>query len=377
MSDEKETTSIVLHAPGAISVSAHAHAERAKATALAKFHVALMARRDFGQVRSVLLREMEQPALAERVEYSVPRAGGRITGPSIHLARAVSRAMRNLDEYAEIVSEDDETRTVKVTVTDLEANNSHSLEFTLRKVMERRDLRNGQVAVGTRVTSDGRTVFLVEVSEQELLQAQRAQEARAFRSCILHHCPSWLVDEALSVAKSVRGKNVDPEADVKRVIDDFDIKLRITPENLAEYLGHPAMASTPDELDELRGLFTALMSGEVKWRDVMREREKSGDAAPTRRSPVAEKLDQKRAAAASKKPSNGSPAEPRRGSVGNIKFHTWTRRGERWHGEWEDTQEEMRGVVSCAPGGGELRSESGPALTDDVARACAEMWRPA
>lgn len=71
----------------------------------------------------------------------------------------------------------------------------------------------------------------------------------------------------------------------------------------------------------------------------------------------------------------GEPGVPRRGVFGGIRFHTWKRLGDRHHGEWEDTTEELRGVVSCAPGGGDVRSESGPDVTEDVARACAEMWR--
>jgi hypothetical protein len=68
---------------------------------------------------------------------------------------------------------------------------------------------------------------------------------------------------------------------------------------------------------------------------------------------------------------------PRIGSVGNIKLHTWSRRAARWLGEWEDTVELLRGSVSCLPGGGDIRAESGPDVTEEIARACAEMWRPA
>jgi hypothetical protein len=382
---------LMVQQPAAIAHgnNAHAMAERAKAHVLARFHMAMIRPRDPMQVRATLLKEVELPALAEIAEYCIPRGGKDIRGPSIHLARAARRAMKNLEIFSEIIDEDTESRTVRCTALDLENNVSESLEFRLRLVQERKQLRRDQKPVGTRVNSEGQTVYLVEVSEQELLMAQRAQEARAFRSCILGLCPGGLIDEARAVAKAVREAKIkrDPAAEIKRIVDAFD-DLGVTPENLAAYLGAPITQCAPAQIEQLRAVYETVKTGELVWSAIQADAERrradaAGFSDNKSKSPILETIERK-AAAREQRKNGGAKVEPPSAAermpsaahdqVTGAKWREWKLKGERWHGEWEWPQQELYGVISCLPGGEDVAHVSGNSLPDELRTFVRYAW---
>src|SRR4051794_31308457 len=53
--------------------------------------------RDVSKALEQMRQACSQRALADRAFYSVPRAGGRIEGASVHLARELARCWCNLD----------------------------------------------------------------------------------------------------------------------------------------------------------------------------------------------------------------------------------------------------------------------------------------
>jgi hypothetical protein len=57
----------------------------------------------------------------------------------------------------------------------------------------------------------------------------------------------------------------DPTAATKKMADAF-AALRIMPNELAEYLGHPLDQSSPAEIVELRAVYQAIKDGETTWK---------------------------------------------------------------------------------------------------------------
>jgi hypothetical protein len=69
----------------------------------------------------------------------------------------------------------------------------------------------------------------------------------------------------------------DPDAERKALADAF-ANIKITAAMLAEYLDAPISEMDPAALVELRAVYLAVKSGEVKWTDLMANKELEPDA---------------------------------------------------------------------------------------------------
>lgn len=352
------------------SAGALALAEQAKAEALARYQIALARPRDMDVVRQRLLQECRRVSLAEDAEYEIPRGGSKVRGPSIRLAEAVQRALGNIRATTQVVHETADARTVRVVVEDVEANSSHSGEIVVRLTQERRSLRKGQEAIGTRVASDGRTVYLVEVSEAEQYQAQQSGVSRLLRTLILRHAPAGLVSEALDVCRqTLRAQDTAaPEQQRQRLADAF-ASIGVGADHLSEYLGHPLAQCSPAQMERLRGVYAAIRDGSTTWSDVTAEDSEEVAPEPQPRSTKAHAVRER--IRASKAGCEAVPKEfqPRVGAVGNgIRWHEWQLSGDLWHGEWSDDEGETGSVV-CSRDGRILDGDS-----DGLHEAVAWAW---
>ncbi len=382
------------------SSAAIALAEQSKATVLARYQMALMRPRNMDQVRRALLRECERPSLAEVAEYALPRRdkeGNKkwIKGPSIRLAEVVARALGNIYTESVVIAEDDFTRTVRVTVMDLESNISFSGDVVCRKVAERRRLMEDQEYISTRVNSEGRTVYVVAVSEPEQLQQQNAAISRILRNHILRLLPGGLLDEAIQKCRATQGKQdkADPDAHRHRLVDAF-AELGIEPDDLVEYLGYPLDECTPETISNLRAVCTSIRDGQVSWATIVEKRahrrsqeeHEQKKPRPSKASQVREKVQARRSTKpASKKkggrqtksrppqaPNDATPAAkdaptdsvletPRIGSGddGVTRWKEWRQSDEPgwWFGEWSQPDDDRSGVVLT--NGADVKYESG------------------
>src|SRR6516164_676472 len=100
-------------------------------------------RRDEDVIRERLLNECRRPRFAETARYRKPIGKG-IEGMSIRFAEAFLRYYGNVSVDVMTISEDDESRTLRVTVLDLETNASFSSESTIQKTVERNSIRDGE-----------------------------------------------------------------------------------------------------------------------------------------------------------------------------------------------------------------------------------------
>jgi hypothetical protein len=295
-------------------------AVREKAMVEARYTIALNRPRNIDAAWQRLERECKRPAFAQHAIYRKPIGEG-IEGPSIRLAEAAAQALGNILVETPTWFDDIEKRIMRVVVVDLESNMTYSKDVTIMKRVERSRLGEGQTAIRQRVNSRGRTVYLVEATDDEILNTENALVSKALRTLLLRVIPGWMIEEAMLVVRATRANENarDPDDAKRRVLSAF-ASLNVTVEQLTEYLGHDAGQLAPKELDELRALYTTLKEGETTWKEVADARAAEREpAAPAAQNPepaqggvesLKKKLARGRSAGQSEQPPASTPAAP-------------------------------------------------------------------
>lgn len=275
---------------------------QAEASVRARFVMAMQRPRSWDDVRVRLLQECARPGFAEVARYRKPIGQG-VEGPSIRFAEACARYAGNLGVETATTYEDATKRIIHVTACDYETNASFSADVTVAKVVERKNAKGRSVA-GQRTNSFGDVVYLVEATEDELLNVTNALVSKATRTLILRLIPGDIVEEAQDACMRTLSDRAakDPSGERKKLCDAF-ASLGVMPADLARYLGHSLDALQPAELVELRKVFGTIRDGETTWREILATREggaaeAEGDGAPKKAATFADKLRGRRRAPA-------------------------------------------------------------------------------
>jgi hypothetical protein len=241
-------------------------AERARASVEARFIMARRFPRDMDKVRTSLLKACQNPTFAKVAIYRKPIGEEGIEGPSIRMAEEVARCMGNIATEVDTVYDDVQKCIIAIGATDLESNLTHPLSVLVQKTVERKKPRDGTIIRGQRINSYGDVVYLVEATDDEMLNKTAALVSKALRTCLLRLAPEWLLNEAMKMAYKTRADEdaKDPDEARKTIIDSF-MGIGVDPPKLIEYVGHALDSLTPKELNELRGLFVAIRDGEANW----------------------------------------------------------------------------------------------------------------
>lgn len=276
--------------------AAIAMAAKQKAIVEAKYMMAIARPRDYDKVRQDMLKDASRPNFANVAIYHKP-VGKGVEGPSIRFVEAAIRNMRNIDTNAETISEDDERRIIRVSVTDLESNSSYSQEITVTKTVERQKLPQGEKPIRVRINSNGKQVYILHGTDDDIMNKQNALVSKAIRTLGLRHVPGEIVDEALQTVRRTMAKQdaADPDASKNRLIDAF-AQLGVSVESLKDYVGHELSALDPNELQTLRAIYSAIKDGEITWKAVMDDKaEKDSEAKQATKNgkPAAPKTAQK------------------------------------------------------------------------------------
>lgn len=253
--------------------AATAVAAQAKALVEARYIMAVRRPRDMDVVRERMLKECCRPSFAAVARYQKPIGKDRSkwpTGPSIRFAEAAVRCMTNITVETMTVYDDREKRIVRVTVTDLEANVPYSQDVTIAKTIERRQKKDGDTVISTRTNSYGDMLYILEATDDDIINKQQALISKAVRTLGLRLIPGDIVDECMDqVMVTQRNADAeDPDAAKRKLFDAFG-GLGVQAGQLKEYLGHDAKTLSPKELSDLRALYAAIRDGEAAWRDVM------------------------------------------------------------------------------------------------------------
>lgn len=242
-------------------------AAKAKAQVEARYVIAYNRPRSILQARSDILAACQRPGFAESARYRKPVGNTTIDGFSIRFAEEAIKAMKNISVESTTIYEDEHKRTVQISVTDLESNLTYGKEVTVAKTVERQNLKPGQSPISKRINSYGKTVYLVEATEDDIANKVASAESKIIRNCGLRLIPSDILEEAEdAINETLEKGGRDPRQATKKIVDNF-AKLNIGASELEKYLKHPLDSISPKELNNLRAIFSAVRDGEASWTD--------------------------------------------------------------------------------------------------------------
>ena len=264
------------------SGAAVAMAERARAEIQAMHVMAIQRPRDVLEFRVRLLDHCKRSGFALAARYKKPMGRDRdgnqvfIEGASIRFVETALASYCNVLSESSITFEDDEQIQVRVTVRDLESTIAYADEAVVRKRVERRQLRRGQIALAQRLNSHGEVVYVVEATDDEVANSKASRQSKLLRNLGLRILPADVVEEAMALCKATvaAGVNKDPAGEQKKLSDAFHA-MGVSPAQLAEYLGHPLEQTQPAELVELREVYQTLRDGEGTWQETLAAKQAS------------------------------------------------------------------------------------------------------
>ena len=306
----------------ATEVSSSALVAQAQAEVQSRYIVALQRPRNVLDARSRMLAECKRAGFAEVAIYRKPIGGGKAAeGLSIRFAEVALRAWRNVHVSKVVIADDDQKRTVRVTATDLESNVAESVDVVVEKFVERKQLRDGQRPIRSRVNSYGDLVHLVPADEGSMLTKQKAEVAKAKREVVLALIPGDILEECRAQVRHTQQSEIkdDPTVALKRLCDAFaGLNVRVV--DLEEYLGHSIENASPAEIEELRGVHVVLREGEANWPEILQAKVDQG--SKDQKGAALRQRIRSRAEEASKKKRNGRgkgaptprPSDPGAGS---------------------------------------------------------------
>ena len=242
-------------------------ATRTKASLQARYWLAQQNPRSLELVRAKVLAECTNPALAEAAIYKIPRGGTTISGPSIRLAEAIRRSWGNNGVESTLVEEDDQRRVYQVSFTDYESGIFEAREVVVQKTVERSKPEKDGSYISVRKNSNGQNTFTVRASEDDLLMKQNSLISKAERNMVTAAIPRELLEEAVAACKKRLQEQSKKPGESKRVVDAF-ATLGVPQKDLEGYIGLKVADFTPDTLQELRAIYTAIKDGETTWGDV-------------------------------------------------------------------------------------------------------------
>ena len=189
-----------------------------------------------------------QKALAERAFFRFPRAGGSVTGPSIHLARELARCWGNIQYgIAELRRDDDAGFSeVQAYAWDVQTNTRSAHVFV---VPHKRDKRGGPEK-------------LTEL--RDIYENNANNGARRVREAIFAVLPTWYVEEAkdLCVATLADGGGTPLAQRVADAVKAYE-KVGISAEQLETKTGRAIPKWTEHDVVQMGILFKSLQRGEI------------------------------------------------------------------------------------------------------------------
>lgn len=267
-------------------------AAQGKAMVEARYVMAMRNPRNWDQVRLDILTECRRPSFANNKSvYYVKPIGNGVEGLGIRFVESALRHMRNVLTEPIMIFEDDAKETHRVTVTDLEANITYSMDVKVSKTVERSKPADDGSYISMRLNSYKRAVYTVPAQDDDLLNKRGALISKAVRTLGLRVIPGDIQDEAIEIIKAVRLDDAarDPAAERKKVVDAFGA-LGVKATDLVDYLGHDLDQCSPAELVNLRGIYGAIRDGEATWVEVMDNKAAHGDGKKAADKPTAKDL---------------------------------------------------------------------------------------
>jgi len=277
-------------------------AAREKALVEARFVVAFRNPRNWDNVRVRMMNHCARSGFAEACWYKKPTGRKKINGQwvdtfaedlSVRFMEMARQEIGNLDVATKVTYEDDRTRIVTASVFDLERNNCDSRDIVLVKVTEKspvqdRDTKKwgpppGREVISERLNTSGETVYLCRATEDEIRQKMNSEISKAQRDETKRLIPVDILQDCRDKVTTTRAARLkdDPTAARKKIIDAFAAQpLNVMPDELVDYIGCSLEKCTGAQMDELRGLYTAIKDGEITMAEALKAKyDQPGSAA--------------------------------------------------------------------------------------------------
>lgn len=184
-------------------------------------------------------------ATAQTCNYSVPRGGKSISGPSVHLAKILAQNWGNMRIEAKVVATDDKHVTSQAICLDLETNLAIKVEIK-RSIVGKFGRYNDDM-----ITMTG-----------------NAGNSIALRNAVLAVIPKGIVDKCYTTAKQMITGDVSDETKLiakrKQVADGLKDTYSVSEKEILAAVGKQAINHvTPDDIISLIGIGQAIRDGDT------------------------------------------------------------------------------------------------------------------
>lgn len=236
-----------------------------QARAVAEVAAAVRVARDFPRDEAQAFRRMERAcgtqALADRAFYSLPRAGGRIEGETVHLARELAGCWGNIDYGIRELRRDDEAGVseMQAWAWDQETNVRSSRSFVVPHAI--------MVGKG----ADKKRKALTDLGD--IANNNNSVAARAVRETIFTVLPTPFLVAAIDICNAVlRGEHrptqqqVSPADQAEQIVAGF-AGWGVTVAQLEAYVALPRAEWAPQTIASLRVLGGEIKRGEKRVED--------------------------------------------------------------------------------------------------------------
>ncbi len=250
-------------------------AAAAQAEIQAGYLMALKSPRNEDDALIKIKKRCKNLTFAESALYKKPVGGTTITGLSIRFTEDLLALWKNIKIIQNIVFEDDEKIIANINVCDLENNTSYSSNISIRKTVERKFLKNGQKAISSRLNSNKQKIYLVEATEDDINNKLNSGISKAIRNNGLRCIPGYIKEECMiEIEKTIKsGIDKDPDAYKRQLLESMST-VNVLPADIENYFKTKVDKLSKKQIDELRGIYTALKNGEANWTDYYKEEDK-------------------------------------------------------------------------------------------------------
>ena len=272
---------------------------REMAQVQAEYRMAKAYPRDEITAAARIIAACRRPSFAAGVEYSFPRGGSEVRGPTVDLAREMKRCWGNIRTGYRVLDRTDDEILLEGVAADMESGAVTTAQQRIKIKIQRKQ-------------KSGKTEW-VEPDERDLGELIGRVAAKLERNCIFSLIPSDITEEACRVARETmkRAAAGELEADrpgqIRALVAAFS-EYGVMRPHLEARLQHALDAITPAEIADLRTIYKTISAGEKGAADFF-------DLAPpatAAESKTAASVEAAKAKVAALKDSKkgASPAEP-------------------------------------------------------------------
>lgn len=212
------------------------------------FSIAKQDPRNEDECLDKILTACKRPSLAENAYFKIKNRG---EGPSVVLMEEIARHWRNFKAGTRIIDlgETGTQSRVEVYAIDLESRYERTEEIIVEHVL---------------VEKGGSLKRCKTPDDVYLAIGQRV--GRRLREVIKDVIPSWVTDLAVQECFKTKESDKGSSEAKNRLVDGFAV-LSITEEMLVRKFKKPVKDLHPDEVSELRNVYSAIKSGEMQISD--------------------------------------------------------------------------------------------------------------